>query len=74
MLTLVEDDAPVTEIVQATRLSQPLVSQHLRTLRDLCPVRVQRTGREDQCSVDEAHVMSVVRDVLTRAIEGGLTR
>ncbi|MCI1749485.1 MAG: metalloregulator ArsR/SmtB family transcription factor [Acidipropionibacterium sp.] len=74
LLTLVEDDATVTEIVQATGLSQPLVSQHLRTLRDLRLVRVRRTGREAHYSLEDAHVMSVVQDALAHAIEDGPIR
>ncbi len=42
----------VSELVQAVRVSQPLVSWHLGRLRAAGLVRVERTGREARYSVD----------------------
>jgi DNA-binding transcriptional ArsR family regulator len=42
----------VTELAQALRISQPLVSFHLRPLRLIGLVQVRRIGREVHCSVN----------------------
>lgn len=60
----------VTELAQALRVSQPLVSFHLRPLRLLDLVQVRRAGREVYCSV---HLSEVKRrqaelvEMLTKA-------
>lgn len=46
----------VTELARALRVSQPLVSFHLRPLRVLGLVRVRRAGREVYCSVNLAEI------------------
>jgi DNA-binding transcriptional ArsR family regulator len=46
----------VTELAQALRISQPLVSFHLRPLRLLDLVQVRRAGREVFCSVNLAEI------------------
>ena len=43
---LAEGPATVTELIEHVRLSQPLVSWHLRTLRQLGLVDTRRSGRE----------------------------
>ena len=42
----------VTELSRALRISQPLVSFHLRPLRALGLVEVRRAGREVYCSLN----------------------
>jgi len=42
----------VTELARTLRVSQPLVSFHLRPLRMLELVQVRRAGREVYCSVN----------------------
>jgi len=42
----------VTELARALRVSQPLVSFHLRPLRNVGLVTVRREGREVRCSAD----------------------
>ena len=54
----------------ATGLSQPLVSQHLRTLRQCGLVAADRHGREMHYSVADQHVTHVVNDTLAHAREG----
>jgi ArsR family transcriptional regulator len=44
LLALSDDCRPVTDVVQATGLPQPLVSHHLRILRDAGLARPQRRG------------------------------
>lgn len=57
----------VTQLVEATGHSQPLVSQHLRVLRDQCLVTTRRQGRESHYSVLDDHVLHVVADALAHA-------
>ncbi|MGY5765363.1 ArsR/SmtB family transcription factor [Brachybacterium sp. DNPG3] len=64
LLALGPQERTVSEIVGRTGLSQPLVSQHLKTLRGLRLVRVHRSGRQAYYAVDDAHVLSIVRDAL----------
>ncbi len=46
------EEMTVTELARALRVSQPLVSFHLRPLRTLGLVKVRRAGREVYCSID----------------------
>ncbi len=69
LLSVVDGDRTVTEIVQATGLSQPLVSQHLRTLRGLRMVRVRRRGRKAFYALEDVHVMTIVRDAIAHVRE-----
>jgi DNA-binding transcriptional ArsR family regulator len=53
LLTLANsEEMTVTELARTLRVSQPLVSFHLRPLRVLGLVRVRRAGREVYCSVN----------------------
>jgi len=59
----------VSFLVEATGLSQPLVSQHLRTLRSAGLVDVSRQGREAHYSVTDAHVTHIVADAISHVQE-----
>lgn len=53
LMTLAESgEMTVTELARVLRVSQPLVSFHLRPLRLLDLVQVRRAGREVYCSVN----------------------
>ena len=53
LVTLVgSGEMTVTELARALRISQPLVSFHLRPLRLQGLVQVRRAGREVYCSVN----------------------
>ena len=57
LLTLAEsEEMTVTELARALRISQPLVSFHLRPLRVIGLVQVRRTGREVYCSLNLAEI------------------
>ena len=43
---------PVTELGETLRLSQPLISWHLRVLRRAGVVKTHRTGRQVLCSLN----------------------
>ena len=57
LLTLSErGEMTVTELAQTLRISQPLVSFHLRPLRLIGLVQVRRVGREVHCSVNLSEI------------------
>lgn len=62
--------ARVHEVVEATGLAQPLVSQHLKVLREAHLVVGVRTGREITYRMADDHVGHVVRDALAHVDEG----
>jgi ArsR family transcriptional regulator len=47
-----EGEQPVSALVQRLRISQPLMSWHLRRLTRAGIVRTNRVGREVRCSFD----------------------
>ena len=59
----------VGALVEATGMSQPLVSQHLRTLRQAGLVTASRTGKEVVYHSADLHVAHVVADALTHVRE-----
>ncbi len=68
---LAEAPATVTELIEHVGLSQPLVSHHLRRLREAGLVAMERHGRETVCSLrpgvfDEVNERE--RDVLGYAL------
>jgi DNA-binding transcriptional ArsR family regulator len=56
---LAERERPVKELLGAFRMSQPALSQHLRTLRRAGLVRVRREGRMRVYSVEAAPLRNV---------------
>ncbi len=66
---LSEQPTSVGNLADAAQLSQPLVSQHLRTLRTAGLVTVARHGREAEYSLADAHVAHIVADAVTHTLE-----
>lgn len=64
MRLLADRPRSVQELTEGTGLSQPLVSQHLRTLRQADLVIGQRRGREVVYQLTDAHVSHVIDDAL----------
>ncbi len=64
-------DGPDTvgHLATASGLSQPLVSQHLRTLRSTGLVSVERAGREAHYAIADEHVSHIVDDAIKHALE-----
>ena len=57
LVTLAESgEMTVTQLARALRVSQPLISFHLRPLRVLDLVQVRRAGREVYCSVNLSEI------------------
>jgi DNA-binding transcriptional ArsR family regulator len=69
LLRLLDRPTTVTALVQQTGLSQPLISQHLRVLRGVRLVRVERVGREAYYSVADRHITHVVEDAVAHTLE-----
>lgn len=69
LLVLTQGEASVSEIVDETGLAQPLVSQHLKQLRSLHLVEVDRVGREAIYSFKDAHVSHILIDALDHTVE-----
>ena len=69
VLLLHERPQCVHEVVGALSLSQPLVSQHLRVLKDAGVVRGNRSGREIIYELVDDHLAHIVTDALTHAME-----
>ena len=74
LLVLTHGEATVTHIVEATGLSQPLVSQHLRTLRENALVSLTRSGRESVYALADTHVGHIVADAIAHTAEPRPTR
>jgi ArsR family transcriptional regulator len=52
----------VGEIAQLLTMSQPAVSHHLRTLRNLRLVKVRRDGRTSYYSLDDEHIEGLLNE------------
>ena len=59
----------VHELVETLQASQPLVSQHLRVLRQARLVAAERQGREIVYSLSDEHVAHIVGDAINHAEE-----
>jgi len=59
----------VHELVDRLEMSQPLVSQHLRILRDARLVSVERRGRQAVYALVDLHVAHIVTDAVHHSEE-----
>lgn len=59
----------VSALIDATGMSQPLVSQHLRSLRQAGLVTSDRRGKEMTYALADEHVAHVVADALVHVQE-----
>ena len=66
---LVDEPATVGELTARSGMSQPLVSQHLKTLRQAGIVTVSRTGREAAYELADHHIAHVVDDAIAHVTE-----
>jgi DNA-binding transcriptional ArsR family regulator len=69
VVALDEGPRTVSELVNRLEMSQPLVSQHLRILRDARVVSVERQGREALYSLLDHHVAHIVADAVHHSEE-----
>ena len=63
----------VNELVDCMQLSQPMVSQHLKILRDATVVKAERCGRTMVYTVADEHVCQVFSLALAHAVEDRVT-
>ncbi|ARD41645.1 ArsR/SmtB family transcription factor [Actinomyces gaoshouyii] len=66
---LTRGNADVTELVELTGVSQPLVSHHLRVLREAHLVEARRDGRRQSYSIIDEHVAHIVLDAIKHTKE-----
>nr|WP_255546233.1 metalloregulator ArsR/SmtB family transcription factor [Nesterenkonia sp. E16_10] len=70
LLCLIGDSPKtVNELVERTSMSQPLVSQHLRTLKQAGLVLAERQGREIEHRLADEHVSHVIADAVAHVQE-----
>lgn len=68
---LADEPRTVSTLVEASGMSQPLVSQHLRTLRRTNLVVARRHGKEVVYQVADLHVTHVIQDAVAHVLEPG---
>ena len=73
LTALAAGEGSVGSLVEATGLSQPLVSQHLRLLRSMNLVAVNRSGRDAVYSLTDEHVTHVIDDAIAHTVEASPT-
>jgi ArsR family transcriptional regulator len=59
----------VHDLTTSTRASQPLVSQHLRVLRQAHLVTGDKAGRETVYSIADQHIAHIIQNALTHISE-----
>lgn len=69
LLQLSQAPASVTELVTHLGISQPLVSQHLRILRESDLVASEKQGKVVTYRLADDHVTHIVRDALAHTAE-----
>jgi DNA-binding transcriptional ArsR family regulator len=69
VLELTRGDRCVHELVDATGMTQPLVSQHLRVLRGAGIVSAHRRGREIAYSLSDDHLAHIAADAVRHSEE-----
>ena len=63
------EPSSVSALTEATKLSQPLVSQHLRLLRGINLVTAVQSVREIIYSLTDDHVANVIQDAIEHSQE-----
>jgi DNA-binding transcriptional ArsR family regulator len=69
VMELARGERCVHELVEATGMTQPLVSQHLRVLRGAAVVTTRRRGREIAYSLTDDHLAHIAADAVRHAEE-----
>lgn len=62
---LMHGEQNVGELAKKLDMSQPAVSHHLRTLRNLRLVQVKRSGRTSTYSLDDEHINRLLTEGLS---------
>ncbi len=64
--TLMHGPKSVTEIVKVVKLSQPAVSQHLKTLKSCDLVSDKKRGQEVYYSINMQHTLALLKEFATK--------
>jgi DNA-binding transcriptional ArsR family regulator len=67
---LARRELTVTELARGLKMSQPLVSWHLRRLTRAGLVRLKRNGREVHCSIDRTRMQDYERQFESMIMAG----
>lgn len=67
---LLDKEANVSEITKESKLSQPLVSHHLRLLRDARILKTEKKGKCVYYSLNDEHVKQIVESGLVHMMHG----
>jgi ArsR family transcriptional regulator len=70
VLQLRDSDRCVHELVDALKVAQPLISQHLRVLKTAGVVQGERRGREVVYRLVDDHLAHIVVDAVAHVQEG----
>ncbi len=62
--SLLKGERTVTELVAITKLSQPLVSQHLKTLKASDLVSSVRRGQEVFYTLNNSHILNLLKELI----------
>lgn len=71
VIYLLDKEANVSEITKHLNLSQPLVSHHLRLLRDVRILKSKKRGKCIYYSIDDDHIKQIVLLGLAHISHGG---
>ena len=63
--SLLKGEKTVSELVKVVKLTQPAVSQHLKTLKSSNLVSDERRGQEVYYSVDSAYILGLLKSLAT---------
>lgn len=70
ILSLLKEEAlTVSEIVEKLKMSQSAISHQLKTLRDACLVRANRSGKFVYYSLKDDHVYEIFNQAIEHALE-----
>ncbi|MGE4231844.1 MAG: ArsR/SmtB family transcription factor [Bacteriovoracia bacterium] len=61
---LMQGERSVGDLAKSLEMSQPSVSHHLRTLRNLRLVKIRKQGRTSYYSLDDLHINHLMREGL----------
>jgi DNA-binding transcriptional ArsR family regulator len=73
VLELLAGERRVHELVAALGIVRPLVSQHLRVLREVRVVRCQRHGHEIAYRLVDEHLGRIVLDAVAHVEQAGVS-
>ena len=65
MEALMKGSRTVSQLVKSVKLSQPAVSQHLKTLKSCKLVKDQKNGKEVSYSINVKHTVGILKIFVT---------